>query len=74
VGGDRFSVVWCQRVGLTHLPGASGKFSQQCYFEGRLSGSENFLTRGGERNKGNTLYEQIQGRKKGNIVKYVVKK
>jgi hypothetical protein len=48
-----------------YLLGTSGKFSQQFYFEGRLSGSENFLTGAGERSKGNHLYEQSERRKKG---------
>ena len=73
MGGDKFSVAWCQRVGLMYLAGASEKFSQQRYFEGRSSGSEKFVARARERNKGNHLYEQSERRKKrGKIVKHVV--
>jgi len=69
VGGDKFSVVWCQRVGLMNWAGGRGDSNRQCYFEGRLSGSEKFLTGAGERNKRNHLYEQSERQKKGEVTK-----
>jgi len=62
-------------MGLMQLAAGRGKFSHQCYFEARCSGSGKLLTGAGGKNKGNHIQEQSERRiKKRDTVKHVVDK
>ena len=35
MGGDKFSVAWCQPIGLMQVVGGRWKCSRQCYVDAR---------------------------------------
>jgi len=64
VGGDKFSVAWCQPMGLMQVGGGKGKCSRQCYFAATSFGNEELLLSAGHRDKGKYKYEQSGRRKR----------
>jgi hypothetical protein len=49
-GGDKFSVMWCQSIGLMQVVWREGECGIQCSFEKTSSVREEILTRVFERN------------------------
>jgi hypothetical protein len=71
VDSGKFSVAWCQTVGLVGVVGREGGCSRRCSFEERCFVWEEILTCGSEAQEDVCMSQA--GERKGKKVQYVIR-